>query len=81
MTPVDQFEVEGAQVVVFAKNQPEYNPLPALVFPDGRICTEWAFTEDERALIARGENLRLWVWSFNRPLQPVALQITDEHHG
>lgn len=78
MQPVEQFPVEGTRPVVFARDQPEYDPLPALVFPDGKIVTEWTFTEEERAAIAKGENLRLWIWTFGQRLQPVALQITDE---
>lgn len=81
MQPVEQFEVEGAQRVVFAKDQPEYIPLPALVFPDGTILTEWQPSEEERAAIARGENIRLWIWTCGRTLQPVALDVTDERKG
>jgi hypothetical protein len=92
MQPVEQPETEGATLVVIAKNQPEYIPLPALVYPDGKVLTEWTFTEEERAAIARGENLRLWCWVFPRrcavcqsveagKLQPVALGVTSEHGG
>jgi hypothetical protein len=79
MIAVEQL-VDGitARAVTFAADQPEYAPLPALVFPDGSVLTEWTFTEEERTLIARGENLRLWIWPFGCPLQPVALVITDE---
>jgi hypothetical protein len=81
MIPVEQFETDGTQLVVFAKDQAEYTPLPALVFPDGKVLTEWSFSEEERAAIARGENLRLWIWTFGRLLQPVALEVTDERKG
>jgi hypothetical protein len=81
MQPVEQFEYEGTRAVVFAKDQPEYIPLPALVFPDGKVLTEWAPSDTERAAIARGENIRLWIWPFGQPLQPVALDVTDEHKG
>jgi hypothetical protein len=67
--------------VEYAKTQPEYQTLPALVWRDGRILTEWIFSEEERARVARGENLQLWIWTFGQPLQPVALAVTDEHHG
>lgn len=76
---------DDAREVVFGANQPEYQPLPALVFPDGRILIEWTFTEEERARIARGENLRHWIWkdfkcACGRPrlFEPVQLQVTDE---
>ncbi len=90
MIPVDQFDTEGATRVVFAENQPQYIPLPALVFHDGKVLTEWSFSEEERAAIARGENLRLWIWKghvrqcghcgHREPalLQPLALEVTDE---
>jgi hypothetical protein len=81
MDAVEQFPVDGAQSVTFAKDQPEYLPLPALVYPDGVVLTEWRLTEDERQRIARGENLRLWIWTAGRPLQPVALEVTDERKG
>lgn len=92
MIPVEQFECEGTQLVIFAKDQPEYIPLPALVYPDGKILTEWAPSDAERESIARGENVRLWIWLFpticptcqhrEEPrLQPVVLDVTDEHHG
>jgi hypothetical protein len=82
MTPVALPELAAdpePRFVEIAKDQPEYQTLPALVYTDGKILTEWALTEDERAAIARGENLRLWVWTFGRPLQPIALEVTSEH--
>lgn len=82
MDPVEQLAVDDtARAVTFAKDQPEYSPLPALLYPDGKVLTEWTFTEEERQRIARGENLRLWIWTFGKALQPVALEITNEHQG
>jgi hypothetical protein len=81
MQAVDQLELPGTRVIIFAKDQPPYTPLPALVYEDGKVLTEWAFSEEERAAVAKGENLRLWIWTFGSPLQPVALEITDEHKG
>jgi hypothetical protein len=62
-------------LVIFAKNQPEYMPLPALTFTDGKILTEWELTEAERLALANGAPLRLWIWRFDQPLQPVMLQV------
>lgn len=67
---------ETARKVVFAKDQPEYLPLPAIVFDGGKVLTEWRFTEEERLRVSRGENIRLWIWTFGSPLQPVALEVT-----
>jgi hypothetical protein len=63
--------------IVFAKDQPEYSPLPAVVFdqPQRPILTRWEFTDEERQRIANGESLYLWVYTFGQPLQPLAPQI------
>lgn len=68
---------DTATKVVYAKNQPEYLPLPAIRFPDGRMYTEWRPTEEELQQLINGEHIRLWVWTFNQPLQPVALEVTN----
>lgn len=81
MQAVDQLALPGTEAVTFAKDQPEYLPLPALIYPDGKILTEWSFSEEERAAIARGENLRLWIWTFGDKLQPIALELTNEQQG
>lgn len=90
MQAVEQLEMPGTRAVTFAKDQPEYSPLPALLYEDGKILTEWTFSEEERAAIAQGENLRLWIWkgyahacphchqAIPTLLQPVQLQLTDE---
>ena len=78
MQPVEQLALGDARAVIIAEHQPPYTPLPALVFPDGRILVEWSFSEEERAAIAKGENLRHWIWTMGSPLQPIALEITNE---
>lgn len=75
MDPVDIDQAEGTRKVVFAENQPEYQSLPALLYPSGMVRSRWHFTPDERRAIADGADLELFVWTFNRPLQPVDLQI------
>jgi hypothetical protein len=65
--------------VEFAKDQPQYQTLPALIYRDGVVMTEWVLTEDERLAILSGENIRLWISTFGKPLQPVHLEVTSEH--
>ena len=82
MKPVELEALAGdpePRYVIIAKDQPQYDPLPALVFNDGKILTEWTLTEEERSRLIAGENIRLWIWSCGHPLQPVALEVTDEH--
>lgn len=66
------------QTVVFAKNQPEYLPLPAHRFRDdaqGRIACCWSMTWRERFIaLFRG---KVWheILTFNQPLQPQLLSM------
>ena len=64
--------------VVFAKDQPEYIPLPAvrLIGDEGQIVTRWELSDDDRARIAAGASVYLSVRTFGRPLQPVLLETT-----
>lgn len=77
MTPVKEiipgFEIE---TVTFAKNQPEYIPLPAWVGEDGLVVTRWRLTWAERFRLFLTGNLWLSILTFKNPLQPVKLDTT-----
>jgi hypothetical protein len=63
------------QEVVYAKDQPEYEPLPALLIDGGEtVITRWRLSWRERLSILFRGDLYLWVYTFRRPLQPVLLQ-------
>jgi len=81
MTPVEPQRYGGAQLVIFAKDQPEYVPLPAMVSADGVVMTEWEPTADELERLLQGGRLRLWVHTFGHPLQPVALEVVEPECG
>jgi len=59
----------------YAKNQPEYNPLPCHRQPDGTILTRWHLTWKERFLALWRGDVYFWVSTFNKPLQPLLMQI------
>ncbi len=61
---------------IFGAGQPEYNGLPALRMEDGTVLSRWRFTWGERLRILFTGDLYLWVLTFNRPLQPVNLEVT-----
>lgn len=79
MTPI---EFKG-QNVIFAKDQPEYQPLPALIVPgqEGEVITCWQFSEDEWERMSKNRCFYLSQWCFTyvdengvekiRPLQPI----------
>lgn len=69
-------EFEG-QNVVFAKDQPEYLPLPAQVCDNvyGQVVTCWELTEEEIATIATTGKIWVSMLSFKKPLMPIELSI------
>jgi hypothetical protein len=58
------------QNVVFAKNQPEYLPLPAHVTPEGEVITCWQFSWRERFRILFAGVIWWRQLTFHSPLQP-----------
>ena len=56
----------------FAKDQPEYLPLPAHINKEeGVVTTSWDLSWKERFKILFGANLYLQTMTFNKPLQPI----------
>ena len=64
--------------VVFAKDQPEYLPLPAHRSEDGCVSTCWQLTWRERLKVLIGGRLFLSLLTFNNPLQPLKLGTSFE---
>lgn len=58
--------------VTFAKDQPEYNQLPAFKDngPEGEVVTCWKLTFKERLRILFKGKVWLCLLSFNQPLTP-----------
>lgn len=66
------------QTVVYAKDQPEYLPLPAHRFkndPQGRIAFCWKLNWRERFVALWRGTLWHQVLTFNQPLQPQMLGV------
>lgn len=72
-------EFEGHNVV-FAKDQPKYEPLPAFrdpKDPNGEVTTCWELSEDDLKKINETGKIYLSMWTFNNPLQPVRLTVEN----
>ena len=66
------------QSVVYAKDQPEYLPLPAHRFkddPQGRIACCWKLSWRERFSVLFKGCLWHQILTFNAPLQPQKLTV------
>lgn len=72
MKPVSPV-IPGLPEVVYAKDQPEYLPLPAHRAEDGCVTTRWRLTWKERLKVLVTGNIWLQLLTFNQPLQPVML--------
>lgn len=67
--------IKGHEEVVYAKDQPEYLPLPAIRQSDGCIVTRWQMSWRERIKALLTGSIYLEVLAFNCPLQPLKLSI------
>jgi hypothetical protein len=73
----------AGQNVIFAENQPEYQPLPALVVPgrEGEVITCWELSDEELKSISENKCIYLSQLCFTyidkdgiqrlNPLQPI----------
>jgi hypothetical protein len=66
--------------IVLGKDQPEYNPLPAVYLDTEShpVITRWRFTEEERRAIADGADVILTQLTFNTPFSPIHLQVVAQ---
>ncbi len=68
---------QGYQKVVYAKDQPEYIPLP--VISDGnKVITKWKLTKEEFEEVAITSEIYLELLTFGQPPQPVKLSTNLE---
>ena len=77
MKPIQPIPGDGEALVIFAAQQPEYDPLPAVVRRDGVIRTEFELSAEDLSALLNGGRIRLWIWTFKQPLQPIALEVIE----
>lgn len=65
------------QNIVFAKDQPEYQPLPALKLdtPEGEVISCWKMNWKERIKVVITGRVWLSLLSFNKPLTPSIISV------
>jgi hypothetical protein len=68
--------------VTFAKDQPEYTPLPALRVPSplGEVITCWELSDEELEQVKKTKRVYLSQLTFNNALQPIRM-MTDLADG
>lgn len=74
LTPIDP-EIDLLDPVVYAKDQPEYLPLPTRRTPDGEVVTCWKLNWRARIAVLFGANFYLTMLTFNKPLTPIRVSV------
>ena len=69
----------GLSEVLLAKDQPQYNTLPALRSdqPTGRTTTRWKLTWRERLRLLVTGHLYIQVLTFQTPFQPIKPMVEE----
>ena len=74
MTPVDP-EIQGLELVVYAKDQKEYLPLPVRRDANGVVVSCWSLSLRERIAMLLNGRFYLTMLTFNNPLQPIRVSV------
>jgi hypothetical protein len=66
----------------FAKNQPEYKPLPALAINDekGQVISCWGLSFSERLRVLFTGRIWVSLLSFGKPIMPQYLSTKKSNH-
>lgn len=82
LNPSEKPVVEGLEKheVVYAKNQPEYNPLRTVrgKTESTPVLSRWNLTEQQRQAVLDGADVYLELNTFGNPLQPIRMAIGSE---
>lgn len=73
MNPIDP-KVEGVATVMVGAGRSDVEGLPAANV-EGCWYTVWELTEGERARVAAGARIELWITHYGRPISPVSLSV------
>lgn len=57
----------GSRAFVIAERVADYQPLPAVITPNGTVITCWALTIEERRRIVQGEDVFVTLKSYEAP--------------
>ncbi len=74
LTPINP-KIALLESVIYAKDQPEYIPLPASRTPDGEVVTCWKLSWRARLAILFGADFYVTLLTFNKPLTPIRVSV------
>jgi hypothetical protein len=74
LTPIDP-DIPLLEAVVYAKDQPQYIPLPVRRTQDGEVVSRWKPNWRARIAVLFGADFYLTMLTFNGPLTPVRVAV------
>lgn len=81
LKPANRPVIDGLEEYEFvmAKDQPEYIPLRCLPgnTPQGERLSRWTLTPAQRQAIANGADIFLELWTYNHPMNPIRIAVSD----
>jgi hypothetical protein len=78
MEPIAPEPRVGWESVVYAKDQPEYIPLPVNRTDTGELETKWKLTWWERWRVLWHGTMYIHILTFNQRLQPIKVMVDRE---
>jgi len=63
------------QNIIIAKDQPQYNPMPAYIDDEGKVLCCWKLTFIDRLKILFSGKIWHLIMTFKTPIQPQKLMI------
>ena len=75
MKPVEPKPQDDMHLLIFGKDQPQYNALPALSCRAGRVVTEWELSAEDLVKLMDGARVRVSILTFGQPLQPIQVEV------
>jgi hypothetical protein len=64
-----------AAEIVIAKDQPQYEPLPAIPLEGGVLLTRWELSSEDLARINVDRSVYLYIYTFGSPVQPLYMTV------
>jgi hypothetical protein len=80
LTAIDP-DIPLLEAVVYAKDQPQYLPLPVRRTEDGEVVSRWKPNWKARIAVLFGADFYLTMLTFNGPLTPIRVAVEKPEYS
>ena len=74
---LDKIEHGSEPTLITASGQSDVRDLPAARTPDGSVVSCWRFSDEDRANVARGGDLYVFLRANDHPIHPMSLVVEE----